>query len=774
MTDSTVPAAQSADLDLFMRLDALVGQLMGGLENLITGEGGSTDRVNGWVPRATGAMTDQWLVQSYAGIPWARLICEKPARWLQQAGIRVEQADGLPDVPPEKAKPGEGRKKKRKPRPRGPADVLALDEAYGLTSSIGRSYGWARMLGGAAVVIDVVGDDDWSKPWVPKKGQEVRLHPYDGISIQPVQRTQGGIREEGLPDIWQRFQRHDRPRFYRILQTAYTDGSRRDVHWTRVMPLLGMELPPGGVWALNSGYRTWPALSVIEHCWQQIRAYGAMDAGIERIMAVLAIWVMILPSLPGLQSGPSAGTPGTGANAAAQTGVAALLASIVNNMRAGGTFVGPNGSQVTPASLSLAGIGDIDARTKGSLSAASDCPQFVIFGEDKGGLAAGSANAMPTSLRVWTTNLSGWWDDQWAWNIRRFLTGACVVQWGAAPTELRVKVGAFIPTTEAEEMAIRKNAADEAAALVREGIWAKAEAHRRYEGGFTVDFQIDPPEETEEDVGAEGGSSTASATPSAQGAEAVADLALNGAQTESLVNVLTEGGAKRLTPEGKMLVIRASFPAIKEETARAMAAQLVDVETPTPGDAPSPIPDTRGDADFGGTAYLYLDLGAEGIAAWRELQVAASAIVPLEGYDPGDAAPTEPHVTLLYLGAVKTRDQKAALAAATGILAGERLPQLRPVGVTLFGEDGRRPVVVELASAGVKRLHNALLRALAPWVAEVQHPVYRAHVTLGFATPTPEQVATLEDLPVPATLGQAAAACCTWDGSRVLALPTRP
>lgn len=773
MTDTapTPAAEQPTDLDFFMRLDALIGQLVGGLRNDITGEGSSSDRINGWVPQAAGVMSMEWLVQAYAGIPWARLICEKPARWLQQAGIRVEQADGLPDAP---AEPASRNKKRRKPRPRGPADVLALDETYGLTSSLGRSYGWARMLGGAAVVIDAVGDDDWSQPWIPRQGQEVRLHPYDGISIQPVQKTQGSIREPGLPDIWQRFQRHDRPRYYRILQTAYTDGSRRDVHWTRVMPMLGMELPPGGAYMLTSGYRVWPALSIIEHCWQQIRAYGAMDAGIERIMAVLAIWVMVLPSLPSLQSGAVAGATGT--NGAGQSGAEAMIAAIVNRMRAGGVFMGAPGSTVTPASLSLSGIGDLDSRTKGSLAAASDCPQFVIFGEDKGGLAAGSANAMPTSLRVWTTNLSGWWDDQWSWNIQRFLTGACVVKWGTAPTELRVKVGAFIPTTEAEEMAIRKDAASEAAELVREGIWKASEAHRRYEGGFTVDFQIDAAEETEE----EGAAATGTPAPAGPGSEAVADLALNGAQTESLLSVLTEGGTKRLTPEGKMLVIRASFPAISEETARAMAAQVLDVEpsgTPSPGPAPAALPtvDTRGDADFGGTAYLYLDLGAEGLSAWRDLQTAASAIVALEGYDPGDAAPTEPHVTLLYLGTVRTRDQKAALAAATGILAGERLPELRPVGVTLFGDAGiRQPVVAELASAGVKRLHNALLRALAPWVAEVQHPTYRAHVTLGFATVTSEQADALEELPVPASLGAATAACCTWDGSRVLALPTRP
>lgn len=674
--------ASSADLDVFLRLDAMVGQLMGGLQNVLTGEGGSSDRINGWAPQQPTIATEQQLVWSFAGNPWARLICEKPARWLQQAGIRVEQADGLPSG-------ADG--------PRGPDDVLELDEALGLTSALGASFTWARALGGGGVLVDVEGDEDWSLPWNPRPGEEIRLHAYDGIALRPRIDGTGDIREPGLPAIWRPFLRHDRPRSYQLLATGYTRGSSRPIHWTRVLPMFGQELPLGGATYLANGYRSWPSISVIEHCWTQIRAFGAMDAGIERIMSVLALWIVTLQSLPALGAGPTAGNAGT--NSGGQSGADAVLAAIANRLRTAGVFFGAPGWDVKPASLSLAGIADLDARTRASLAAASDCPQFVIFGEDAGGLGDGGGSGQPSWLRTWTTSLRGWWDAQWAWNIRRALTGACVGQFGKAPSKLRITVGAFVPTSEREEVELRKVAADELSALVRAKILSPVEAHRRYEGGFTLDFPVEAPAEP------------SAATPT--------------------------------TPEGS---------------------------TPL-DDAPD-----RADADWSGTAYLYLELSAEGVTAWREVQAVAHAITPLEGYAPGDPASTEPHLTLLYLGAVRAKDQGAALAAAAEVLANERLPELRPVGVATYepGHGDRRPVVLELATAGVGRLHTALLRAMAPWVSQALHPAFHAHVTLGFAAGlTAEQIEALEALPVPATLGRAVAACCSWDGERVLRLPGR-
>ena len=185
------------------------------------------------------------------------------------------------------------------------------------------------------------------------------------------------------------------------------------------------------------------------------------------------------------------------------------------------------------------------------------------------------------------------------------------------------------------------------------------------------------------------------------------------------------------------------------------------------------VADLRADADWTGTAYVYLDLDEAGVSAWRALQITVGAMVHLEGYEPGDLAPAAPHVTLHYLGDVKARDRAAILAATAATVGSTRLPALRAVGVTCFpaGDDGRSPVVLELATAGVGRLAKALREELAPWTTAEQHPRYRPHLTLGFARLDEAQVEAIEALDVPRDVGAASAIACDWGGRTVLSLP---
>lgn len=183
------------------------------------------------------------------------------------------------------------------------------------------------------------------------------------------------------------------------------------------------------------------------------------------------------------------------------------------------------------------------------------------------------------------------------------------------------------------------------------------------------------------------------------------------------------------------------------------------------------VSDLRADADWTGTAYVYCSLDEDGINAWRTLQIAASSIVHLEGYEPGDLAPAEPHLTLHYLGDVRDRDRGAVLAAIATVAGTVKLPPLRAVGVGCFPAEGRRPVIVELGSAGVGRLAKTLGVALADWTTAEQYDRYRAHLTLGFATLSEEQVERLEAIEVPKDIGRVASIACDWGGVTVLNLP---
>ena len=178
----------TTEMDLLVRLDALLGQMLGGMGNVITGEGGAIrpdQRLA--APAVRLLLMSNSSLWAFAGVPWARLICDKPA-----AGSH---------------RPVSASRRRR-------ACPLALMALAAPTTwptstrtwaspprSVSPSSG-ARLFGGGGVLIDVEGDTDWSRPWVPVEGQTLRLHAYDGIALRPVIASGGDIREPGLPAIW--------------------------------------------------------------------------------------------------------------------------------------------------------------------------------------------------------------------------------------------------------------------------------------------------------------------------------------------------------------------------------------------------------------------------------------------------------------------------------------------------------------------------------------------------------------------------------------------
>lgn len=444
MPDLTLTQAQRIHADALGVLSAM--------QNMLTGEGDSGDRINGWTPQNPGGFADYQLTWTYAGDAVAAAICTIPAQWLSQAGLTFKAVEGLPN---------------------GAADLEDIDEEYGLTTAMGESYGWARLFSGAGVLIDVAEDEDWSQPWVPQQGQRLALQVCDGVMLRPDMLWRPGtIWEPGLPQLWQPFTRLMQPQTYRLYPTTYTAGHDGPIHWTRVLPVMGHPLSPGTLAYVFNAFRPWPARSIIEVIWPQLRASRALDSSVERISSVLALWIMNAANLPALEA-----TNQT--DASGNTGATAILQAIALRLRTAGVFWAPPGYEVNPAELSLSGLDAIDERSRASLSAASRIPRFVLFGDTPSGLSSGG---MLQILQAWTSTLRGWWDSQWANPIRRFLLGASVVRYGVAPTKLRFTVGPFVPTTEAERAEILKLRAEELKTLRDAGILSVEEGHAVYEG----------------------------------------------------------------------------------------------------------------------------------------------------------------------------------------------------------------------------------------------------------------------------------------------------
>lgn len=189
----------------------------------------------------------------------------------------------------------------------------------------------------------------------------------------------------------------------------------------------------------------------------------------------------------------------------------------------------------------------------------------------------------------------------------------------------------------------------------------------------------------------------------------------------------------------------------------------------------------RDDADWSGKALLSLRVPVSGVQALAELREQARAIVGgLEGYAPGDPAPTDGHVTLVYLGAIDPDALGDIEARARSVVEAMEPVELRVrrVGVLVGGPvaAGRVPVVAELEEYSVGRLAERLLRVLAHHVVAPQWPDFRAHVTLGFAPSMPTEglsaLASLvpPDAPWP-SLGAAAVVYLSLSDQDVAALP---
>lgn len=97
---------------------------------------------------------------------------------------------------------------------------------------------------------------------------------------------------------------------------------------------------------------------------------------------------------------------------------------------------------------------------------------------------------------------------------------------------------------------------------------------------------------------------------------------------------------------------------------------------------------------------------------------------------------TEPHVTVLYLGAGLTEDELAEVASV--VLEESRVAEpgtLERATLRTFphGSDGT-PVVIEFSDTWpLSQLHDRLLTRLAHLVRVRQHPRFRPHLTIGYA-----------------------------------------
>ena len=144
------------------------------------------------------------------------------------------------------------------------------------------------------------------------------------------------------------------------------------------------------------------------------------------------------------------------------------------------------------------------------------------------------------------------------------------------------------------------------------------------------------------------------------GADQLSDVALNGAQVQSLVSIATD---PILTPEAKQAIITASFPTVPAGLVKIIAAggaaAIASAPRPGPGLAPSAPATTP-----------------QGAAQAAEEPAAAADAEP-EGPDPADLWRTAEEIAAQY-GSIKPGHLKKRAASAPGVTEPGRLTWIKP------------------------------------------------------------------------------------------------
>lgn len=716
------------------RFDALVGAVGTAIYNAVTGAGGENDPSTAWQPQPPTGLTADQLSYLWQGDGVAARICSIFAQWIGQAGIIIE------------------------------SDVEALedaDEAYHLTTEAAQCHVWARLFGAGAQIVVVEGDADWSRPWTPKQGQHVRIIATDGLLVYPVwENTADWGAESGLPDIWRPFADPRNPRYYNVDAGAYLPGVQGYVHWTRILPMRGHPLPPGKASSWVSDLPAWSSVSVLRLCYDALAQYHGTDRMAARIASRLAVWLAQLPAMSGRALDP---------DKRLHAGLDTWAKSLVS----GGVVSSPPGGKVEPAALPLTGFSDLGDNARHSLSAATGISEVLLFGTSPSGLNTDGASWQ----RSWSVSCASEFDAHYRAPLMRILTGLAVVLTGRAPERLSLSLGDLWRSASDLNTERTQQQRESVTVLYEKGLISREEGrHELAESGMVLDEAED---EAEEVIGEEADDKS----DAAQDSYDAPDAARNAARRALEVRETKPPSQRGMTPTG---VARARDLAngrrLSLETVRRMKAyfdrhqgdkqgQTWDNQGPGwqawmgwGGDAGwrwvTRIVEqaNRSDADCTGTACLMLDIAR--VDEWRALQqdVAALLGTPLEGHDVGDPAPTEPHLTALYVGPVSVSGLLALVDGARAAALAAPVPLLRPAGVVAFpsGEDGRRPVVVEVAaSPTLAKLHALLLRACAPHVAAEQYLEWRPHVTLGFVPDRADLDTLLSQVNVPSSLGRA-------------------
>jgi len=718
------------------------------ITNAISGVGGGRDSGSAARPNTRRQyLTTAELEAAFRGTLYRRLCTLRPAGATRQ-GWRVRDSSSEADpLAAETRRLGIFAKTRR-------ADVL------------GTAFAEARMF------IAADDPDDLSEPLVPERCRGVHaLHVFDAREFSPYRWSDDPLSPWfGQPDLLT---------LHPVRPGVATPST--PVHASRLLRFYGDELPPS-----SFDPRGHQADALGQVIWSALRDKSELSAAGARIAQEISVAVFTIANL--------------GKKAGNETFLS-RMAAINWSKSVANSILLAAGDKVERVSANPNGYGQLSVEAWEMLSAITGVPLTLLKGMAPGGLNTDGDSWQS----AWRAELA----DRQADRYEEPLTFLYRCLFGRrAPSEWELVFNPLKEETADEIEDRRRKIAARDATYVRIGVLPASKVARdRFEKGWSDELTPLTPEElaaieAKESVGRapvaapKPGEPKGEEPPAAGGDPDVdKDVALNGAQIASALNIVAQVALGQLPRSSGVEMLKTFFnldPTIAEELMGEVGRTFhITPDAPLEGALDAFVTRLVGvdglTVDGGGHGALvagvtlrqreadrarhgawvearldaarFVDAADGGLCLWLpltgpalELWTVARLRVEREAGLVLEEVPEQPHVTLLYLGAVAPEQRQEVMDRARAVLRTWRPVELWLTGAHAFQEqEGRSPVVLSCGWGwDLEEMHLALLRALAHLVSVPQHPRYLPHTTIGWARGVTEmQRAALHTVEMP-------------------------
>lgn len=248
--------------------------------------------------------------------------------------------------------------------------IEVAEKTFRLRQIVNESLTWGRLYGGAGIVIDIKGQEDWAQPLDVTKVEKDSLRALHVLDRWRLSGT-------GELDNDRKSPQFGMPTYYMIAD----QGDPRDrVHWSRIVFFGGEPLP----YFLKAANAYWED-SVLQHIIEVIRDYDATMAGIASMVYEANVDIVISPRLA---------TTLTEKNANQKLQDRYLLMAQMKSINHMMLLDGGNGTKDSigesyqQKTTQFSGLKDVAEKFMINVCGAADIPMTRLFGQSPAGLTA--------------------------------------------------------------------------------------------------------------------------------------------------------------------------------------------------------------------------------------------------------------------------------------------------------------------------------------------------------------------------------------------------